>query len=618
MLLAAGLALALQTVAGLREGESATARAALAGEFGAPAADGRLLHAFSGAPIVGAEIEVWMEIGSLARGPVASGTSLADGSFRIAHPGVLRVDKLLIRAEGFRSTTVGSADAQDLLMWPQASHLALRVVDLEGKPIAKAVAETRQTCAHAPPAYRGESDADGRFDLAQFPPLEDEPEIVVTAAGYGAMLLQLPEQMLAPGGLEVRLPRRPGIAFTVVDRGGAPSADRRVCLGVEPHWLAGATDKRGRIEFASVFFRREALVTVVTEGGGTWLADSGLAPSDVEPRYVLPRETQSEISGAPGVSEPLERGRKRPIPSDRLVRVKLVDAEGRAVDAPLRALHPDGSDMPGDLELDLEWGPTTLIAGGAFSGWNESVRLLDKPGDTTLQLVKEPLLSIELPDGYWTVHVQCRDDSVTLEGPDLPLKQPVPAGGPLIVCAVSETQTRLVRVPRIVADAGVDLRADECVVAERVVGDAFSHITLHVPEAKLAGHVRTSRGWLDPSGLPDEFRFEIQTGANFEGVMGAPGRLKRALGPTAEALVAESAKLHDLPRLGSLRVRGALLALHAGGAEGEAVAASEFLVEDIAPGPLLAQVQLEDGRVLDLSLVLNDGERRELRIEGAR
>ena len=606
MLLAACWALALQTVGGMRAGESFTTRAASAGEFSSPAASGRLLHAYSGTPITGACIEAWMEEGSFALGPRASGTSLSDGSFRIAHPGIQRVDKLLIRAKGFRSTTVGSADAQDLLLWPEASHLALRVVDLEGNPIAKALAQTRQTCAHAPPAYLGESDADGRFDLAEFPPLEDEPEIVVSAPGFGAMLLQLPEQMLAPGGLEVRLPRRRGIAFSVVDHGGAPLVDRRVSLGVEPHWLAGTTDQRGRVEFGSVFFRRELLVGVEMDAGGTWPAGSGLAPSDRELRFVLPKEWPPAHIPTPS------------LPVGQRLRVKLADADSNRLDAPLRALHADGTELSGALEAGLERGPATLIAGGAFSGWNEMLRVLDKPLDTTLQLVREPLLTIELPEGHWTVHVQCGDDSVTLEGPDLPLKQPVPAGGPLIVCAVNETQTRLVHLPRIAADASVDLRAKECVVAERVAGDAFSHITLHVPQAKLTGHVRTSSGWLDPSGLPDAFTFKIHSGASFEGVIGAPGRLARGLGPTLEIQVQNCAERPDLMRLCSLRVSGEVRTLRAGGAECEAVAGGEFLIEELAPGPLLAQVELVDGRVIDLSLSLDEGERRELQVMGVR
>ena len=598
-------AIALQSVVGLTADEHFSLRASRQDEFDVPSASGRLLHAQTAAPIAGAQIEVWVEDWRQPQEPIARGTSLADGSFRIAHPENDQADKLLIRAAGFRNTTVAASDAQDLLLWPAAAHLALRVVDLEGRPIAGALAQTRQTCAHAPPAFRKMSDTDGRFDLSQFPPLEDEPEIVVTAPGFGALLLPEPERMLAAGGLEGRLPRRGVVAFELVDTSGAPLANRRVSLGAEPHWLAGATDEAGRARFDSVFFQREMNVQVEHDGEASFVS-LGRAPSSIEPRLVF----------APAV--PVSAGAA----SENALHVKLVDPAGRSLDLPIVLLHHSGSDLESKGILRADWGPTTVIAGGAFSGWNEAVRVLETPAETTLQLSAEPSLAILLPEGGWDVHIQSGDDSISLwfspDHSERPTRCFVPAGGPLLVCAVGETQTRLARLRRIDADATIDLTSANCVVATQPVASPLQHVRFAIPGAESFGHVRTPQGWIDPSGLPHEFNFKLEAGAAFEGWLCAPGCVARALGPRGEPPGQDGVLLPELPRRGALIVRGAVRAVHAGGAEAEFQSDMSFVVEYLAPGPLLAQVQLADGRVLDLDLTLRDGERRELRIEGVR
>lgn len=602
-------ALASQEVIGLRTGESA-GPATLAGipPSTYDCVSGRLLDGTNAAPIVGADIELWTEGDGPPPRRIVRDTSRADGSFRFSRDGTW-ADKILIRAAGYRSTLVASSDASEVFLLPQSKHLDLHVVDLDGKPIAGAHAETRQTCAHAPPAFVGVSNAAGLFDLSTFPPLEDGPEIVVSARGYGAVLLQMPELMLAPGGLEVRLPKRRSIGLTIVDSQGNALANRGVSLGVEPQWIALVTDNAGRAVFESPFFGREVLLKIENDGKSEFLA-SGRAPVSFEPRLMfIPHDVNRTVASSDPAS---------PVP------VHVVDAANRALDFPVAAVRENGSTrhgLSGVRWLGKDWGRTTIIAGGPFSGWTESVRVLDAPVETTLQVAREPVLEIQLPaNEYWLVHVQAGDDSITLENPELPLRQPVPAGKVIVVCAVSEKETRLAHLGHIDEDCALDMTRSSSVVSPtHEMAPKIMHRVL-APGIELSGHVRLAQGQIDLEASTAALEFGVPANENFEGVVSAKDRIPRAIGAWDAAEISIA-----LPRRASLAVHGNLKTIFAGGLFGERDNLAEdsnggaeqlfgggFMVSDLAPGPLIVDLVREDGGVISISLVLGDGEQREL------
>jgi hypothetical protein len=373
-----------------------------------------------------------------------------------------------------------------------------------------------------------------------------------------------------------------------------------VSLGAEPHWVVQVTDARGRASFASPFFGRELLLEIEHQGKEAFLA-AGRAPVGFEPRLVFvpfdldaPRDV--ETGGVAG-------------------RVSVVDEQDGELELLPAVVHAKGSDLEGVGELRQGWGRTTLFAGGPFTGHAEAVLELERPADATLKLSREPRMRILLPEsGGWVVHVQSGDDSITLEYPDLPLEQPVPTGGPLVVCAVGESETRLAQLESVEADGTIDLLRPECVVARRPKLEPAIRRSVSLPGVRLQGHLRLPAGRVDAVLAGGAFTFEAPPNCALEARIGAEGRVPRSFAPSLAGL-GEGADLSiALPPRGSLTVRGNVSALYAGGVWSEPDPGGGFITDDLAPGPLFVDVVCEDGRVLALSLELRDGERREVTV----
>ncbi|HTF91025.1 MAG TPA: hypothetical protein VK843_21600 [Planctomycetota bacterium] len=582
-------ALLLQDVVGLREGESANPGAKDSALLLGNCAIGRLIDGTSGLPVAGAALELWTEGDASAPQVEARDTSRSDGSFRLEGG---RGDKVLIRAAGYRSNLIPVSDCGEILLLPAAKHLGLRVTDLDGKPIAGARAESRQTCAHAPPAFVSVSSESGAFDFLMFPPLDDNPEIVVTAHGYGAVFLGDPDLLLAPNGLELRLPRRRPIRFQVVDEQGKPIADRGVSLGGEPRWNLTRTDSSGRAVFESPFLGRDELLEIECEGKPVHLA-SGRIPSTIEPVFTF--RPPDFTKPAPALDE------------SKRVPLHVVDAQGKPVAMRVGVVNAS-SNLDTFEFLSKDWGPSTLVAGGAFSGWTETVKTLDAPVETTLAVKREPVIEIRLPEGEsWLLHVQVGDDSLTLENPELPLRQSVPAGKPITVCAVSNKETRLAHLGHIEDDCGLDMTRAGCVAHVPSAGGTSVAHRISAPGIAFSGHVRTQSGQTKLNAVDGAVEFEIDSKAGFECLLGADAAVPRVVGPWDAAVTT----VH-FARRGSLRVRGDARALFAGGDEGSSSGDGGFLVESLAPGPLIAEIVRQNGEVVEVSLTLAEGEQREL------
>src|SRR5687767_12270109 len=119
----------------------------------------RLLDALTGRPIEGAVCELWTEEYRAPAGLVDSARSRADGSYEL-HPVSNEKCKVRVRAAGYR-TTVGAADDEDGYLFPSDEAFVVRVLDLDGNPIAGARIRSHETCRHAPPSVEVLSGADG-------------------------------------------------------------------------------------------------------------------------------------------------------------------------------------------------------------------------------------------------------------------------------------------------------------------------------------------------------------------------------------------------------------------------------------------------------------------------
>jgi len=203
--------------------------------------------------------------------------------------------------------------------------------------------------------------------------------------------------------------------------------------------------------------------------------------------------------------------------------------------------------------------------------------------------------------------VQAGDDSITLENPTLPLRQPVPSGPAITVCAVSETQTLLSRLGHIDEDRRVDLTRTSSRVPRFVEeGPAVVH-RITAGKVAFSGQIRLPRRRLDLDAPDSALEFEVPANVNFECLLGGDDSVPRALGPGDPVETA----IHFLRR-GSLTVHGELRAVFAGGDEGDALEDGGFRVTDLAPGPLLVELVKANGDLINVSLVLADGEAREL------
>lgn len=222
---------------------------------------GRLLDALSGAPVAGATCELWSEDFDAPMELVGSVESALDGSFALEDPR-RGGEKVRVRAEGYRSTVFAGED--EVFLFPRDEPFVLRVLDLDGSPIAGARVRSHQTCQHGPPAVEGMTDAEGRVVFADAPPFEDGPEYEVRASGYGA-LTQLDWSTFGIDSVAY-LPRRAEVRLRLLDADGTPLARRRFRQQGPGH-IAFVTDDDGRAVLDSLYESREiGLEESVKEG----------------------------------------------------------------------------------------------------------------------------------------------------------------------------------------------------------------------------------------------------------------------------------------------------------------------------------------------------------------
>lgn len=216
---------------------------------------GRLLDALTGEPVSGAECELWTEDFDEPMERIDVARSGPDGAYAL-RGGDGHGEKLRVRAEGYRSTVFSEEDV--VFLFPRDEPFVLRVLDLDGSPVAGATVRSRQTCEHASPAVEGVTDADGRVTFVDAPPFEDGPEYEIGANGFGA----LADLHWSSFGVDpaVYLARRAPARLRLLDASGVPLANRRFRQQGSGH-IAFTTDGDGRAVLESLYESREIGLT---------------------------------------------------------------------------------------------------------------------------------------------------------------------------------------------------------------------------------------------------------------------------------------------------------------------------------------------------------------------
>ncbi len=407
-----------------------------------PAAEPWLGHVFdgeTGRPLPGVACELWTEGLDAPFELVASTATSAAGGFELPRG---RGEKLLLRKEGYRTTVVGTSD-DEVRLFPCGQPFTLRVLDLEDRPIAGATVRTHQTCRHAPPAVSGTTDAAGRVSFADFPPAADNPELEVSAPGHGALGQLFPFKI----GPDLYLPRRAPVRLLLLETDGRPLAEKRCTYEGDEGWFAFTTDSTGRAVLESTFVDRNVALAERQAGLRRNIGD-GYPPGREE--WAL------RVDG----SELPERG----MAVLRLYLDVPIDEEWRAL---LRVFHDEGWAFQGPGEHGVPAGTMRVVVGAPFSGICERITplALAEGEERTLELLVEvePNLEILLPDGYWTVHIQAGDDSVTRYAHEGVLEASVPPGQPVIVLAQG-AEIRRARLDPLWESVTLDLRTSAVLV----------------------------------------------------------------------------------------------------------------------------------------------------------
>ncbi len=411
-------------------------------------ARGRVLDASTGEALEGVRCELWTEAGFEPCALVATTVSGPDGGFALAGEGGV---KLVLHRSGYRSTERHAALDEDVRLFPAREPFALRVCDLEGRPIEGALVRTRQSCRHAPPAVEARSDAAGLVRIADFPPEADSPEVEILAPGH-ASLGPLPARTLQ-GIAELRLPlvRAPVVRW--LDPAGEPARAGTLRYeggsGSEPL----VPDAAGRLALADVFAWRDGAISLRA-------AQDGSCATPVEPA-TLPSSGEWTVRfGEPPAAEPASLASLA-----ALVPQPATGGAGGA-DARVRVLHEGGWLFLGQGSHRMPAGRAWLLVGAPFSGVRERVlELALRPGEERRVAVvpeAEPLLRLRVPPGTLWVHVQADDDSITLRGPGSDAQElvtPVPPARRVVVLAQDGPRARLAVLAGWSGEASADLRA---------------------------------------------------------------------------------------------------------------------------------------------------------------
>jgi hypothetical protein len=572
--------------------------------------EGRVLDARTGLPLGGAVLEAWTEKIS-KEGPgfrrVGETTTGADGLFRLrVQEGSLRGDKVRVRAVGYLTRSATESDLSDpvLLMPAPAVPMRIRITDLLDRPVPDARITSTESCSHDLPAFEARTDAFGVALLPDWGLQACMPELRVRAAGYTAIEsvdgseVLLDAQALAEGAIPtLRLAQKPALRAKLVPATTAPIL---IVDGEGQHVLF--PDAEGRFEVLSLYGAGEVVITRLADGQ---LIHHGRVPAGRE--VALRSGAASEPPQAASVELEIE-----PALADTKLPVALFHPDGWTLSA-------DVATSPARLEFSAGEG-ISLWIGGAFSGFEEEFRELDLvAGETTkvhISVRREPELTVLTPVGEsGQALIEVGGDSLAVElDPAGTTHLRVPGGRPVVILQVG-VRTRRLALPSLVGDATADLRSDACLLP--VCGELLLQ---QRPRTALEVSVKTTAsapvGELTVRGPGEPIVSALGSGLwRVEGPAGAPLLLHYRVAGHADLWAQAAAPLPNTsaerivlapPPLAALRIHG----LGAGTIEGPLA----DTLDALHPGPLTLVLRLQNGRRLALSLHLQPGEQRTLRI----
>ena len=376
---------------------------------------GRVLDAFTGRPLAGAKIETWSEeidefFGGYHR--IGEARSRRDGRFSIQPLVDGSVEKARISAPGYLTWSGVQTDLSGVVrLFPQMKQSPrLRVLDLEGHPIAGARITTIYTCAHDIPAFDLRTGADGIAELPEFGLQEDVQDLRIRAAGFLAIKRLDGEDMFTARHLavgrasrpyDIFLARQSPYATRILSRDGEAYSGKSVYIYDGDGYHVRRTDEGGLIEVAARYDIGE--ITMRTLGGP-------------EPQYIT-------MFFPPHGRVPTLRILAEEWPKKTKTGMLRIDlSRMSAKQEPVREIqlfHEDGWYEYGHVESDgivFPAGKGYLVIGRAFGGYEEEIHDFElEAGKEILirpKLTPEPTIHVQAPkQGCWTLVVQAGKDS---------------------------------------------------------------------------------------------------------------------------------------------------------------------------------------------------------------
>lgn len=588
---------------------------------------GRVVDARTGFPVAGATVETWTEeIGGDGEGLVRIGEARTgrDGGFevRVAREG-LRAEKVLVRAPG-HLTFPGTLDDLALVrLTPRPPWTwRVRVVDLEDRPIPGARVTSTYSCAHDVPGVDAVSGPDGVAVLEGYGLQEHAGELRIRAPGYAGRKVvdwtEVPPDPVHGEPAPVRLARQPGFAARVLAHDGTPLADRRLHVVDGNGYHVPVTDARGAFAVEASYQGRDVVLRVLAAGQGPHVF-AGTLP-DAGPDAGPDTGPDTGSGAGSGRREVALRVEAHAWPDD-------VPTGTLVVRAPCRTVALFGVDgwaeevslaRGGARAVEFPAGGVLVSAGGAFSGWERVEREVELAAGATVELALEPLpeprLAVLVPDEAYRVVVQAGTSSVELAPRDGRVETPVPAGERLVVLSDGERMRRRVRaaLPAPTSDVRpvvtIDLRGEGFLLpatrAQLADGAPRERLVVEVPDV---GGTLTATGPGGPAVErtgPTAFTVDAPAGHAVALRFRAPGFAECW---TACTTAARRVTLAPTPLASVELVDETSLGVTVEGPLGERLDA-------LHPGPLSLTLVHDDGRRGILSLELEPGETRTLRV----
>ncbi len=635
------LALVLQPQAvGLEAGESFQQLAKTTTVSKGPALmHGRVLDAFTGRPLAGAKIETWSEeinevFGGYHR--LGEARSRRDGRFTIRQQvGSALAEKARISAPGYLTWSGVRGDLHSVVrVFPQMQHSPrLRVLDLEGHPIAGARITSTYTCVHDVPAFDLRTGADGIAELTEYGLQDDVQELRIRAPGYLAIRNLDGEPMFAThdkGGLyDIFLARqRPFRIRMVKDDGGVLSDLPIYVVNDGEGYHVERTNRGGVLSIESRYGSGELGMRVLGGPMPVYIANFS-PPGDRVPtlRIMAHEWPKNTKTGTLRVNLLPLTGKQLP---EKEGEAAAEEEEEEELNLPqMQLFHEEGwwdyvyhGEDGDDGGTPFPAGKGFLVLGGAFSGYEEEIHDFElEPGKTVMlkpKLALEPSIQVQAPkQGDWTLTIQAGKDSKPEiwfnEDTNRTIPFPVPGHRELILCLRGEGR----RVRKTIKAARPGMKID--------FEKELAALAPEAPKAAITG--REIRFVSAKTGNPLAGKFSIRFGRDCQQtpVVDKIHDRFQLRGPIGNAWLArfqadghnliflrgrlekdQPALIRKVEALASLEIQAPF--------EFKILGDGAFDLDALPPGRLGLVLLLDNGRRYGLNLTLTPGAKRKIQI----